>query len=336
MDKILITYRGGYGDIHSILSSFSIKKNQEITFLVEEDHVFLKNIYPWVKFIKNPIYTLYTNNIFFDKIKEHREIKESKNFDQKKYDESIIEVAFYMWIKYEPYFNFYKNLIKNHDLIITNYLDITCIENCKILNKEWWLVKSWNDWQKDSYFLNMLNSSSPYRNIYYYEKEWIKDYETETNGDYKYRDSNIYKFNINENQERFKLNFKVNNKKKVFFATLGSMSRDNLNMGRMVHKLFLKKINELFMDDWYGITTEREYNAFIKEKTEDRWVFLTPAWYSHDLVLDYSQLFLTHGGAGSFARGIHKNKKMIVFPFQLDQFYFADIIKKHYDGEIII
>lgn len=336
MDKVLITYRGGYGDIHSILSSYHLKQNKKITFLIEERHSFLKHIYPWVTFIKNPINQLYEKQIFSKEINKHIEIKENKKFNQRLYDESIIETAFYMFSQYKPYSDFYEKIILEHDIIITNYLDLACIENCKKINKEWWLIKSWADWPKDSFFLNILNQSSPYKNIYYYEKEWIKDYKIEENADYKYRDTNFYKFDINENQERFNLSFKVKNKKNIFFATLGSMSADSLNIGRNIKDLYINKIKELFDEGWYGITTQREYNNFLKNKTKDNWVFLLPEWYSHDIIFDYVDLFLTHGGAGSFARAIKKNKKMIVFPFQLDQFYFGDIIYKHYGGELIV
>ena len=337
MDKILITYRGGYGDIHSILSAYPIKPNKQITFLVENDHIFLKDYYSYVKFIKNPISQLYEKKINEDKIIEHRLIKENYvSFNQRAYDESIIETAFYIWSLYDPYLNFYKKLISEHDLIITNYLDLTCIQACQSLNKEWWLVKSWYDWPKDSYHLNMLNISSPYRNIYYYEKDWIKDYKTEENAEYKYMDTNFYKLRIDENRERFTFNFKIKDKKRIFFATLGSMSKHNFNIGRNIKYLFLKKINELFEDGWYGITTGREYHEFIKNSTAERWIFTCQDWYPHDIIFDYIDLFLTHGGAGSFARAIKKNKKMIVFPFQLDQFYFGEIAKNHYDGEMIV
>lgn len=336
MDKVLISYRGGYGDIHSILASYPLKKNQEITFLVESDHSFLKVLYPWVKFIKNPIGQLYDKKINSEKILEHVSIKENKNFDQERYNESIIETAFYIWTEYEPHVNFYKKLIEEYDLIITNYLDLTCIKACKSSNKEWWLIKSWYDWPKDSYFLNMLNESSPYRNLYYYEREWIKGFETDPNGEYRYMDANFYKYNIDENRERFNFLFKTKGKEKIFFATLGSMSKHNFGIGRNIKYLFLKKINELLNDGWYGITTEREYQQFLKNNTAEKWIFTASEWYPHDIIFDYISLFLTHGGAGSFSRAMYKKKKMIVFPFQLDQFYFGEIAKNHYDGEMIV
>jgi hypothetical protein len=335
MDKILISYRGGYGDIHSVLACYPLKKNQKITFLVENDHSFLKNIYPWISFIRNPIGLLH-ETINKEKLKEHLEIKENKNFNQHLYNESIIETSFYIWSEHEPYVNFYKKLIEQHDLVITNYLDLTCIKACKTVNKEWWLVKTWYNWPKESYFLNMLNESSPYRNIYYYEKDWIKDFETDPNGEYKYMDANFYKYNIDENRERFNLNFKTKTKEKVFFATLGSMSKHNFGIGRNIKYLFLNKISELLNDGWYGITTEREYQQLLRNNTPDKWIFVCPEWYPHDIIFDYISLFLTHGGAGSFGRGMNKNKKMIVFPFQLDQFYFGEIIKNNYNGEMII
>ena len=335
MDEILITYRGGYGDIYSILSSYPLHKKQKITFLVEEDHAFLKDMYPYVTFMKNPIYQLYDKQINEAKIVEHRQIKESKNFNQKLYNESIIETSFYIWSQYEPYFEFYKKLISRHSLIITNYLDLTCINACKDLNKEWWLIKSWYDWPKESRFLNMLNESSPYHNIYYYEKDWIKGFETDPNGEYKYLDANFYKYNIDENRERFNFSFRTKGKKKIFFASLGSMSKHNFGIGRNIKHLFLKKINELFEDGWYGITSKREYDQFLKNNTQEKWIFLAPEWYPHDIIFDYISLFLTHGGAGSFSRAMKKNKKMIVFPFQLDQFYFGEIAQKYYDGEMI-
>jgi hypothetical protein len=336
MDKILITYRGGYGDIHSILASYPLKKNQEITFLVELDHIFLKSLYPWIRFVRNPIYQLYDLKINENKIKEHLEIKESKNFNQLAYDESIIETSFYLWSEHKPYYNFYKKLISENDLIVTNYLDLTCIQVCKELEIDWWLIKSWYNWPKDSYFLNMLNESSPYRNIYYYEREWIKGFETDPKGEYQYMDANFYKYNLDENRERFNLAFKFKNKKKIFFATLGSMSKHNFGIGRNIKYLFLKKIKELFDDGWYGITTEREYRQFLKNNTDEKWIFTSPDWYAHDIIFDHIDLFLTHGGAGSFSRAMHKNKKMIVFPFQLDQFYFGEIVKNYYNGEMII
>jgi hypothetical protein len=86
MDKILITYRGGYGDIYSILSSYHLNKKSKITFLVEEDHAFLKNLYPYVDFIKNPINLLHQKKINQNKITEHILIKENKNFNQRLYD----------------------------------------------------------------------------------------------------------------------------------------------------------------------------------------------------------------------------------------------------------
>ena len=336
MDKILITYRGGYGDIHSVLASYDLRKKDNVTFLVEDDHSFLKFIYPSVKFLKNPINKLHVQEIKRDKIIEHIEIKENSNFNQRKYDESIIETSFHMWSEYEPYYNFYKKLIKEYDLIITNYLDLTCIQVCKELKKEWFLVKSWYNWPKESYFLNMLNESSPYRNIYYYEKDWIKGFETDPVGYYKYMDTNFYKYNINENQERFNLSFKTKGKNKIFFASLGSMSKHNLGIGRNIKYLFLKKINELFDDGWYGITMEKEYQQFLRKNTLEKWIHICPEWYPHEIIFDYISLFLTHGGAGSFGRAMNKNKKMIVFPFQLDQFYFGEIVKNHYDGEMII
>jgi hypothetical protein len=336
MDKILITYRGGYGDIYSILSAYPLNKKQKITFLVEMDHVFLKDMYPHVTFIKNPIYQLYDKQINQDKILEHQEIKENKNFNQRLYDESIIETSFYIWQKYEPYFNFYKKLISEHDMIVTNYLDLTCISVCKELKKEWWLIKSWYNWPKDSVFLNMLNESSPYNNIYYYDKDWIKGFETDPNGKYEYMDTNFYKYNIDENRERFNFSFKIKNKEKIFFATLGSMSKHSFGIGRDIKYLFLNKINELFEDGWYGITTQREYEQFLKNSTKEKWIFVCPEWYPHDIIFDYISLFLTHGGAGSFSRAMKKNKKMIVFPFQLDQFYFGEIVKNNYNGEMIV
>lgn len=336
MDKILITYRGGYGDIYSILASYPINKNQKITFLVEQDHVFLKDYYPWINFLKNPIYQLYNNQINQSNIDKHIKIKEdSINFNQKKYDESIVEM-FQSWSDHQPYVDFYKKLILEHDLVITNYLDMTCVNACQSLDKEWWLIKSWYDWPKDSYFLNLLNTKSPYRNIYYYEKEWIKGYETDPDGKYEYRDTSFYKKSIDESKERFNLTFKVKNKKKIFFASLGSMSKDSFGIGRNIKYLFLKKINELFEDGWYGITTQREYDLFLKNHTSEKWLYVVPEWYPHDIIFDYINLFLTHGGAGSFSRAIKKNKKMIVFPFQLDQFYFGEIAKNYYDGEIIV
>jgi len=336
MDKILITYRGGYGDIHSILASYPIKKNQEITFVVEQDHSFLKFLYPWIRFIRNPIYQLYDKKINQDKISEHIKIKENKEFNQKKYDESIIETSFHIWSEYKPYYNFYEKLVEEHDLIVTNYLDLTAIQVCKKLNKEWYLIKSWYQWPKDSYFLNMLNESSPYKNIYYYEKDWVKGFETDPNGEYKYMDTNFYKYNIDENKERFNFVFKTKGKEKIFFATLGSMSKHNFGIGRNIKYNFLKKINELIEDGWYGITTQREYYDLLKNNTSEKWLFLAPEWYPHEIIFDYISLFLTHGGAGSFGRAIQRNKKMIVFPFQLDQFYFGEIAKNHYNGEMII
>lgn len=336
MDKILITYRGGYGDIHSILSSYQLKKNQNITFLVEEDHAFLKKMYPWVTFIRNPINVLYAQGVNSDKIKKHIQIKENKNFNQKLYDENIIETSFYIWSEYKPYHDFYRKIISQQDLVVTNYLDLTCIQVLNQLNKEWWLIKSWYDWPKDSYYLNMLNESSPYRNIYYYEREWIKGFETDPNGEYCYMDTNFYKYNIDENRERFNFLFKIKEKEKIFFATLGSMSKHNFGIGRNIKYLFLKKINELLNDGWYGITTEREYQQFLKNNTAEKWIFTAPEWYPHDIIFDYISLFLTHGGAGSFGRAMNKKKRMIIFPFQLDQFYFGKIAENYYEGEMII
>jgi hypothetical protein len=79
-------------------------------------------------------------------------------------------------------------------------------------DKEWWLIKSWYDWPKDSYYLNMLNKKSPYRNIYYYEREWIKGFETDPTGEYHYMDTDFYKKGINESEERFRILSKTKNK----------------------------------------------------------------------------------------------------------------------------
>jgi len=335
MDKVLITYRGGYGDIYSILSSYPLSKNKKITFLVEYDHTFLKNLYPWVNFIKNPIYQLYEKKPFNDKIQEHIKIKENKIFDQLTYDQSVIEVAFYICSEYQPYIDFYKKLILEHDLTVTNYLDLTAIKVCKEVGKEWWQIRSWYRWPSEHYYLNLLNQPSEYKNIYYYERDWIKGFETDPNGEYRYMDAEFYKYNVDVFKEKNNLNFKTKNKK-IFFASLGSMSKHNFGIGRGIKYLYLKKINELFDDGWYGITTQSEYDIFLKNNTPEKWIQILPEWYPHDIVFDYIDLFLTHGGAGSFSRAIYKNKKMIVFPFQLDQFYFGEIAKNYYNGEMII
>lgn len=335
MDKILITYRGGYGDIYSILSAYSLNKSYKITFLVEKEHEFLKNLYPWVNFVKNPIYQLYDKKIYNEKINEHIKIKESIDFDQLTYDQSVIEVAFYIWSQYQPYVDFYKKLILEHDLTITNYLDLTAIKVCQEVNKEWWQVRSWYKWPKEHFYLNLFNQYSKYKNIYYYEKDWIKGFETDPNGFYSYTDADFYKKGVDILKEKFNLSFKTKNKK-VFFATLGSMSKYNSRIGKNIMSLYLKKINDLMQNGWYGITTEYEYSNFLKKNTQENWLYVLPEWYPHDIVFDYIQLFLTHGGAGSFARAIYKNKKMIVFPFQLDQFYFGKIAENYYEGEMIV
>ena len=337
MDKILITYRGGYGDIYSILTYFDELKNKKITFLVEDDHIFLKNFFKNITFILNPIKKVVSKNIpFFKKsIDLHVSYKENQNnFNQDKYDDSIIECSFFRPSQFKPYYNFYQKLIQEHDLIITNYLDITAV-NCLLeSNKEWWQIRSWNQWRNDLKYVNLLNRKSPYKNIYYYRKEWIKDFEIDESGDYDYRDNNFFYNTVDIKKETLNLSFKIKNNSKVFFITLGSMSKHNLTLGRNIkYKVFLE-CKRLFEDGWIGITTKREYE-FLKNIQEEKFIYLIDEWFPHEFLFDKISLFLTHGGAGSFSRGMKHDLKMIVFPFQLDQFYFGQIVEKHYNGKMI-
>jgi hypothetical protein len=339
MDKILITYRGGYGDIYSVLTYFDELKNSNITILVEKDHSFLKKLFKNVTFILNPIEKVVHENLSFfaESINLHTYYKENvENFNQDLYDDSIIECSFYKPSQFKPYYNFYKKLIDQYDLIITNYLDLTCIDILLNSNKEWWQIRSWNQWRTDLKYVNLLNRKSPYKNIYYYEKDWIKDYLIDESGEYNYRDNNFFYKTVDQNKEFFNLSFKLKNYEKIFFATLGSMSKHNFGIGRNIKYNFTKEIKKLFDDGWVGITTKREYDVILKNISNEKFVYLIDEWYPHEIIFKYISLFLTHGGAGSFSRGIRNNIKMTVFPFQLDQFYFGKIIEDHYDGQMII
>jgi hypothetical protein len=337
MDKVLITYRGGYGDIYSILTYFNELKNQKITFLVEKDHSFLKQLFPKITFILNPYDKIINDNLYFFKesINYHVFQKEKINgFNQDEYDDSIIECSFFKISQFKPYYNFYQKLINEHDLIITNYLDITCINILLESNKEWWQIRSWNQWKTELPFINLLNQRSPYKNIYYYKKEWIKDFTIDESGDYSYRDNNFFYNTVDSKKEQINLSFKLKDNNKVFFITLGSMSKHNLSLGRNVkHKVFIR-CKKLFEEGWVGITTKREYE-FLKNIDGEKFIYFIDEWYPHEILFPKISLFLTHGGAGSFSRGMNHSVKMIVFPFQLDQFYFGQIIKNHYNGEMI-
>jgi hypothetical protein len=345
MDKILVTYRGGYGDIYSILSYFNEIKGSKITFLVEQEHTFLSKLFKNVNFIINPIYKIIGGAVqgFSDSILEHIRIKEdTKNFSQDRYDDSVVEVAFYIPSLYKPYYNFYKKLVDEHDLIISNYLDLTATNACLNSNKEWWQIRSWYKWREDLPHVNLLNLSSPYKNIYYYEKDWIKGYEADPNGDYIYRDTDFF-YNVSFKDDARKINIivepfdietKLKKHNKVFFATLGSMSKHNLRIGSGMKYVFIDKIKELFNDGWVGITTKNEYNAFLKNIINEKFVHVVDEWYPHSVIFKNIDLFLTHGGAGSFSRVIKENKKAWVFPFQLDQFYFGDILQKNYGAQM--
>ena len=339
MDKVLITYRGGYGDIYSILTYFNELKNYKITFLVEQDHVFLKQLFKNITFILNPFQKVVNQNMYFFKnsIDTHIFYKENINdFNQDLYDDSIIECSFYKISQFKPYYNFYKKLIDENDLIITNYLDLTAINILNDSNKEWWQIRSWNKWRDDLPYVKMLNQKSPYKNIYYYEKDWIKNFEIDESGDYKYRDNDFFYKTIDVNKETFNLSFKLKKYPKIFFATLGSMSKHNFGIGRNIKYNFCNEIEKLFDDGWVGITTKREYDVFLKTIKNQNFIHLIDEWYPHEIIFNYISLFLTHGGAGSFSRGMKRNIKMYVFPFQLDQFYFGKIIEDHYNGKMII
>lgn len=338
MDKVLITYRGGYGDIYSILTYFNDLKNYQITFLVEKDHSFLKQLFKNVTFILNPFDKIINENMYFFKnsIDIHISHKENvNNFSQDLYDNSIIECAFYKITEFKPYCDFYKKLIDQHDLIITNYLDLTAIKILNDSNKEWWQIRSWNQWRKDLSFVNLLNQKSPYKNIYYYEKDWIKDFSIDETGDYKYRDNDFFFKTIDINKEIFNLSFKLKKHEKIFFATLGSMSKHNLGIGRNIKYNFSKEIEKLFSDGWVGITTKREYDVFLKNVKNEKFIYLIDEWYPHEIIFNHISLFLTHGGAGSFARAMNHKIKMYVFPFQLDQFFFGQMVENHYNGKMI-
>ena len=338
MDKVLITYRGGYGDVYSVLTYFNNLKNHKITFLVEKDHVFLKQIFKNVTFVLNPYDNVINDNMYFFKktIEAHIFHKENvDNFNQDLYDDSIIECAFYKITEFKSYYNFYKKLIDSHDLVITNYLDLTAIKALNDSNIEWWQIRSWNQWRDDLPYVKLLNQKSPYKNIYYYEKDWIKGFPVDESGDYKYRDNDFFFKTIDVNKEAFNLSFKLKKHPKIFFATLGSMSKHNLGIGRNIKYLFSKEIENLFNDDWVGVTTKREYDLFLKNIKNEKFIFLINDWYPHEIIFNYISLFLTHGGAGSFGRAMKHNIKMLVFPFQLDQFFFGQIIQNHYDGKMI-
>lgn len=354
MDKILITYRGGYGDIYSILSYLdAIPSSAKITFLVEREHAFLSNIYKNIKFILNPIYKLIDVTSpdaikdFKESTFEHLRIKETvAGFSQDRYDDSVVEVAFYIMSLYRPYYEFYKKLVDSHDLIITNYLDLTCINACLNSNREWWQVRSWYKWREDLPHVNLLNICSPYKNMYYYEREWIKGYETDPHGIYSYKDTRFFhnvtfkfkkeidKLKIDTPSNDFEKSIRKYEGQKIFFATLGSMTKHNLKIGSEIKFRFIKKLMELFEDGWVGITTKREYDVFLRNVKNEKFVYMIDEWFPHDIIMKYVSLFLTHGGAGTFSRIIKENKEAWVFPFQLDQFYFGDIIEKHYGGKM--
>jgi hypothetical protein len=339
MDKILITYRGGYGDIYSVLTYINNLKKYEISFLVEKDHSFLKQLFPNITFILNPYDKVINQNLnlFSPLINKHIFYKENvNNFNQDLYDDSIIECSFYQISRFKPYYQFYKKLIDQHDLIITNYLDLTAVNVLNDCNKEWWQIRSWNQWREDLPFVKLLNQKSPYKNIYYYEKDWIKGFPIDENGEYNYSDSDFFYKTIDVNKEIFNLSFKMKKYDKIFFATLGSMSKHNLGIGRDIKYKFSFKIKELFQDGWVGITTKKEYDTFLRNIDNEKFIHFIDEWYPHEIIFKHISLFLTHGGAGSFARGMKHKIKMYVFPFQLDQFYFGKIVQDHYNGKMIV
>jgi hypothetical protein len=338
MDKILITYRGGYGDIYSILTYFNELKNCKITMLIEPSHSFLKQLFKDIVFILNPYEKIINQNLlkFNSVFSKHFDYKDDvKNFNQDLYDDSIIECAFYSVSEFSQYRNFYHKLIEQHDLIITNYLDLTAISVLNETKKEWWQIRSWYKWRNDLPCVKLLNQQSPFRNIYYYEKDWIKGYETDENGDYHYRDNDFFHKTVDINKENFKLSLKLNNHEKIFFVNLGSMNNHNLGIGRHIKYKVALECKRLFDEGWVGITTKKEYE-YLKNIKEEKFIYLIDEWYPHEIIFKYIKLFLTHGGAGSFSRAMKNKVKTYVFPFQLDQFYFGEIIKNYYEGKMIV
>jgi hypothetical protein len=233
------------------------------------------------------------------------------------------------------YREFYKKLIQQHDLIITNYLDLTAISELNESKKEWWQIRAWNQWPTFKK-LNLLNQKSPYKNLYYYEKEWIKEELVDKEGTYKYNDTDFFYETIDAKKEIKSLSMKREKHKKIFFFTLGSMSNHGLKIGKNSKFKIIKEIKKLFQQGWAGITTKNEYNNYLKNIKEENFIHLIGEWYPHDIIFKNIDLFLTHGGAGSFARAVKHKTKTYVFPFQLDQFYFGKTIKDLHKGKLII
>ena len=336
MDKILITYRGGIGDVYSVLAYFNKLKNHKITILIEKQHFFLQSIFKDVVFIINPIENIFSkyNNVFSISLENQAKIIESEKINQKLYDNSIIDFSFYQISKIKEYRDFYKKLIDQNDLIIINYLDLTAIDVLNESKKEWWQIRSWNKWP-DFKYIKLLNQKSPYKNFYYYKKEWLSDELIDENGIYEYEDTVFLYKMIDETKEKQILNLKREKNKQIFFITLGSMSNHNLKIGKHVKFSVIKEIKKLFEKGWVGITTKNEYNTFLRNIKNEKFIHLIDQLYPHDIVFENIDLFLTHGGAGSFARAMNHNIKTYVFPFQLDQFYFGKILKNLHKGKMI-
>ena len=336
MDKILITYRGGCGDIYSILAYFDKLKNYKITFLIEKQHTFLQYIFKDVVFLINPVEDIVKQNSshFNSVLRKYSEAVESEVLNQNLYDDAIIDFSFHQVSQFPEYREFYKMLIDNHDLIVTNYLDLTAISLLKESKKEWWQIRSWNEWPNFKH-LKLLNQKSPYKNLYYYEKEWLKDGLADEKGIYQYQDADFFYKTIDTQKQTDILKRKREKNKKIFFITLGSMSNHNLKIGKHSKFVIIKEIKKLFENGWTGITTKKEYNATLRNIKNENFIHLIDEWYPHDIIFKNIDLFLTHGGAGSFARAMKHNMKTYVFPFQLDQFYFGKIIKNHHKGKMI-
>ena len=322
--KILFTYRGGYGDVFSIfgvLNRYIAEGGHKITVLCEKPHLFLADSFPGTNWIEND----YQPYLDFERSNKHFALKKRPGLKVHLLNKSTVRHCFGYLRRESEYMDFYRKLIREHDLVVTQYLDVACTSALAHQNgTEWHQVRAWHVFEPETDTdLGLLNIRSPHCNYYYYPAAVLKGFTPDPLGEYQGFPTDPFSELHDPLNVGFILGTLRKEKRPKVFVSMGSMFEG--------HALFHGKYAGLLRDLaalGYLIIVPQMYRDVINAISEtNNFAYYIPDWFPHDELIALSDFVIHHGGCGVTNRVLRQGKRSLVIAHQLDQFYWGTVLE---------
>lgn len=132
---------------------------------------------------------------------------------------------------------------------------------------------------------------------------------------------------ISIKDELFPISKLKNSKKKIIYATLGTIFNNWIG--------FFKTVIKAFKDSEYLVVMSTGNKERLKEIGDIPENFIARDFVPQAEVLKYSSLFIAHGGMGSVSDGMYLGVPMILVPLGADQFFNAYRLQELGAGKVL-